>query len=87
MGARKEMADEKADPEIVILLQVSTNRYLKKLPDMVHSKRQKQQILHMIHSSLWGSHVFREGHKPRRIPLWCTSMEHKIRADKAVTGV
>jgi hypothetical protein len=72
------------DPELVMLLQLSTNRYLKKLPDMVHSKRQKQEILHMIHSSLWGSHVFREGHMPRRIPLWCTNME---RVDKAVTGV
>jgi hypothetical protein len=67
MGESKEIAYEKVDLELVILLQVSTNRYLKKLPDMVHSKRPK--------------HVFREGHMPRR------GMEHKIRADKAVTGV
>ena len=80
MGERKEIAYEKVDPELVMLLQLSTHRYLKKLPDMVH----KQQILHMIHSSLWGSHEFREGHMPQRIPLWCTNME---RVDKAVTDV
>ena len=76
MSERKETPDEKMDDNFADF----TTRYSKKLPDMVH----KQQILHMIHSSLWGSHEFREGHMPRRIPLWCTNME---RVDKAVTGV
>lgn len=41
MGERKEIADEKVDQEIKISLQVFNGRYLLKLPDMVHSKRQK----------------------------------------------